>query len=142
MSRPFYNLRSFSLVLLVAGCATACSNKTIYSDVYSPGRSRFVPPVERTVATELPPETTTTTTTTTTTIPADGAMLAPSDPVVLPDAAQPAPGLPGMEAAPAVPGLEPVPAAPGMEAAPAVPGMEAAPAPAAPAPGDPAAPAM
>lgn len=136
MSRPFYSFGSFPLVVLLAALTTGCG--TIYSDVYSPRRSRFVPPVERTVRTELPPETTTTTTTTTT-IPADAGMLAPGAPLdaapaapaspdMLPDAAAGVPGLetvPGMEAAPApAPGMDAVPApAPGMEAAPAPEGM-------------------
>jgi hypothetical protein len=40
-----------------------CSRKTIYSDVYSPKRNYYVAPVEKTVVTDLPPETKTHSTT-------------------------------------------------------------------------------
>lgn len=95
-----------ALTLALAGCGT------IYDDMYSPRRSRFVPPKPKaTIAPidELPP------------VDAapvilpppatlDPAPLDPAAPPVAPDAL----GIPGMEPMPAVPGMEPVPAIPNL----------------------------
>jgi hypothetical protein len=116
MFRPLRKFCTLTVILGTAVLVEGCSQKTIYSEMYSPKRNRFVATVERQTVTELPPETTTTTTTTT----------------VMPQAAPlPAPGLEGMvvpepATPPEIPGLEAVPAAP-MDAAPAAP-MDAAPA--------------
>lgn len=125
MSRPFLGFRTLSLVIITAGFSAGC--ETIYSDVYSPKRSRFVAPVERTVVTELPPESAASALP-----PVAPVEMAPA-PVIMPEAApvdpgmEPAPGLPGMEAAPADPAMPaPVPAVdPAMGGAPADPVMPA-----------------
>jgi hypothetical protein len=126
MFRP---IRTFCTLGLLAGTAVlleGCGQKTIYSDMYSPKRSRFVANVERTTPTELPPETTTTTTTTV--FPEASPLQPPAD-MGVPPPAEP----------PVIPGMEPAPAAP-LDAAP--PGMDAAPAPDAAPPAMDAAPAV
>ena len=135
MFRPMRNLSPLTVVLGAAVLVAGCSQKTIYSEMYSPKRNRFVATVERPVPTELPPEATTTITETTI-VPQVPAAPMPGGFDAVPEPATP----------PEIPGLEPVPGAP-MDAAPAAP-IDAAPmdaAPAAPmdaAPGMDAAPAM
>lgn len=106
MSRPFRRLLP---LLALALAATGCS--TIYSDMYSPRRSRFVPPAPKSTVKIEDIETK----------KADGAGpnagAAPAaDPLGLPPAA----GVPGLPADPAAGGaMAPAPAAP----APAIPGL-------------------
>ena len=128
MFRP---IRTFCTLGLLAGTAVlleGCGQKTIYSDMYSPKRSRFVANVERTTPTELPPETTTTTTTSTV-FPEASPLQPPADMGVPPPPEPPV--IPGMEPAQAAPADAAPPAMdaapPAMDAAPAVPPADPAP---------------
>lgn len=101
-TRLGFPLLTAALTLTLTGCGT------IYDDMYSPRRSRFVPPPPKATEAEveLPPVDTSSPSDILPPPPADPTAPAPADPL----------GIPGMEPMPGAPapGMEPVPAIPGL----------------------------